>query len=194
MGVGKEEGAKTPWILKFDICLLHFSAEKGCFHSFEREKWDFTTFVPLEKSFSLPLEKSTVGTSLEKIPPTSMIKAIDENTFKNRSGIEHRSEKYRQHSTYPPCSLIIPDCWEFTSIVLRKRDLDLWLIKSDSKLDDVCPLLATWVANTCSANNNKTESACAENILIRAYAWRKKKLCCHKKLYVKNHHCTMQRL
>ena len=48
---GGQRGALTPWILKF-------SAKKGCFLSFEREKSNFTTFGPpgkiLEKSPSAP--------------------------------------------------------------------------------------------------------------------------------------------
>jgi len=44
MGVGRGgRGALLPWILKF-------STKKGCFLSFEKEKSNFTTFSPLEKS------------------------------------------------------------------------------------------------------------------------------------------------
>ena len=52
MGVWREgQGAKVPqWILKFDIFLSHFY--KRLFFTFEREKWNFTTFtLPLWKNF-----------------------------------------------------------------------------------------------------------------------------------------------
>jgi len=55
--------------LDFEILhfLITFLTKKGCF-SFEREKFNFTTFrpPPLEKNVWLPLEKSTIGPSLEK--------------------------------------------------------------------------------------------------------------------------------
>jgi len=44
MGVGKEEGTKTPWILKF-------SAKKGYCLSFEWEKTSFTTIDSLLEKF-----------------------------------------------------------------------------------------------------------------------------------------------
>jgi len=37
-------------------------SKKGRFLSFEKEKWSFTTFVPLETASWLPLEKSTIAT------------------------------------------------------------------------------------------------------------------------------------
>ena len=62
IGVRKGQvGLDPPWILKFDIFLLHF-LQKGCFISFEREKWNFTNFSLLEKFFLLPWKKPLLPT------------------------------------------------------------------------------------------------------------------------------------
>jgi len=52
MGVGRWDKWASPcWILKFDIFYYIFS-KKGCFLSFEKEKWNFTTFgSPLGEIF-----------------------------------------------------------------------------------------------------------------------------------------------
>jgi len=54
---GRFWGESPPWILKFDIFLLHFS-KKCCVLRFGREKSNFTTFAPPGKNFlAVPLEK-----------------------------------------------------------------------------------------------------------------------------------------
>jgi len=72
MGVGRwDRGTLPPWILKFDIFLLHFKHEKLVFLVLRRKKMEFHDFrLPVERSLWLLLEKSANG--LVKIRPTPM--------------------------------------------------------------------------------------------------------------------------
>ena len=60
MGVGRwDRGTLPPWILKFDIFLLHFKHEKLVFLVLRRKKMEFHDFrLPVERSLWLLLEKS----------------------------------------------------------------------------------------------------------------------------------------